>query len=80
MPTADWEKRVGALLRLEGLIKGGAAAHESFAEMLRPLKDALAVQVGWAAFLRVPVGISALPACLPAFLKNVISNMVSWQD
>lgn len=43
--TGDWDKRVAAMLRLEGLLKGGAGGYEAFAEMLRPLRDPLTVQL-----------------------------------
>lgn len=45
-PAVEWTKRVDALLRLEGLAKGGAAAWPAFPELLGGLRDALAGQVG----------------------------------
>ena len=40
-----WEQRLTSLLRLEGLIKGGAAAFPSFVEMLPSLNIPLSVQL-----------------------------------
>lgn len=44
--TTDWVQRVEALLRLEGLLKGGAADQPGLPDYLLGLRDALAVQVG----------------------------------
>ena len=44
--TTDWAERIQALLRLEGLIRGGAAERwSSFFEGLKPLRDPLVAQV-----------------------------------
>ena len=44
--TTDWVERIQALLRLEGLIRGGAAQRwSSFFEGLKPLRDPLVAQV-----------------------------------
>eukprot|EP00775_Hariotina_reticulata_P009313 gene9313-9478_t len=46
--AVDWEKRVAALLRLEGLVKGGAAGNFEvcFLEHLRQLRDPILEQMG----------------------------------
>lgn len=44
--SGDWDKRIAAMVRLEGLVKGGAAAFDQFGELLRPLVDLLAQQLG----------------------------------
>ncbi|GBF89721.1 hypothetical protein Rsub_02891 [Raphidocelis subcapitata] len=44
--AADWQKRIGAMLRLEGLVNGGAAGFdESFDECVRPLREAVGEQL-----------------------------------
>lgn len=46
-PAMEWTLRVDALLRLEGLVKGGAPRFAAFPELLAALvRDALAAQVG----------------------------------
>lgn len=46
-PSVEWTARVDALLRLEGLVKGGAASWSAFPELLAALlRDPLATQVG----------------------------------
>jgi hypothetical protein len=45
-PSTDWTQRVDALLRLEGLLLGGAAQLAGFAEVLQALRDPLIAQVG----------------------------------
>ena len=45
-PSTEWTLRVDALLRLEGLVKGGAAELPAFADLVSMLlRDALATQV-----------------------------------
>jgi hypothetical protein len=44
-PAVEWTQRVDALLRLEGLVKGGAAGFAGFSELLLALRDALTNQV-----------------------------------
>ncbi len=59
-PTVEWTARVDALLRIEGLVKGGAASWPAFPELLTVLlRDPLAAQVGAA-------GEGAISAQLPA--------------
>jgi hypothetical protein len=41
----DWTRRIEALVRLEGLAKGGAAAFDGFFDALRLLKDQLTDQL-----------------------------------
>ncbi|DBB01644.1 hypothetical protein WJX77_005003 [Trebouxia sp. C0004] len=41
----EWTKRVEALLRVESLVRGGAAGLEGFLEMLKPLRQPLTVQL-----------------------------------
>ena len=41
----DWDKRIEALLRLEGLIKGGAAQLDGFADALKLMRDPLTAQI-----------------------------------
>ncbi|KAI8476813.1 MAG: clasp N terminal-domain-containing protein [Monoraphidium minutum] len=42
----EWQRRVAAMVRLEGIVKGGAAAFEhAFDEALRPLRDTMAEQL-----------------------------------
>lgn len=43
--TVDWVDRIHAIIRLEGLILGGATQYQSFLELLRNLKDPLVAQV-----------------------------------
>lgn len=43
--TVDWIDRIHAMVRLEGLILGGATQWQSFPELLRDLKDPLVEQV-----------------------------------
>lgn len=46
-PTVEWTARVDALLRVEGLVKGGAASWPAFPDLLAALlRDPLAAQVG----------------------------------
>ncbi|KAL4451390.1 hypothetical protein ABPG77_009462 [Micractinium sp. CCAP 211/92] len=45
-PTVEWTARVDALLRIEGLVKGGAASWPAFPELLTVLlRDPLAAQL-----------------------------------
>lgn len=44
-PIVDWNQRVDALLRLEGLVLGGAGDFASFAECLIAVRDSLICQV-----------------------------------
>ena len=44
-PAVEWTQRVDALLRLEGLVMGGAAGFAGFSELLLGLRDALTAQV-----------------------------------
>lgn len=53
-PAVEWTQRVDALLRLEGLVKGGAAAWPTFPELLAGLRDVLTAQVGAQVSCRVP--------------------------
>ncbi len=51
----DWDQRVAALARCEGLLAGSASHHKSFPELLRSLlRDAISLQIAdrWAATLR----------------------------
>jgi hypothetical protein len=41
----DWTKRIQAMLRLEGLIKGGAYAMPVFLDLARTLQDAIITQL-----------------------------------
>eukprot|EP00210_Caulerpa_lentillifera_P006256 g5975.t1 len=43
--TVDWVERIQAIIRLEGLILGGATQWPSFLELLRNLKDPLVAQI-----------------------------------
>lgn len=43
--TVDWVDRIHAIIRLEGLILGGATQWPAFLELLRNLKDPLVAQV-----------------------------------
>lgn len=43
--AVDWDKRVQAMLRFEGLLKGGAATFECFYDQVYTLKDPLVQQV-----------------------------------
>ncbi len=45
--TVDWNKRIDAMVKIEGLVKGGAYGMypEAFLEQLRVLRDALVVQI-----------------------------------
>lgn len=41
----DWTKRIKAMLRLEGLIKGGADSMPGFLELARTLQDPIITQL-----------------------------------
>ncbi len=41
----EWTRRIEALLRLEGLVRGGAAAVPGFLELLKTLQDPIVVQL-----------------------------------
>ncbi|BDA47128.1 probable CLIP-associating protein 2 [Coccomyxa sp. Obi] len=41
----EWTRRIDALLRLEGLVRGGAAGLPGFAELLKSLQEPIVVQV-----------------------------------
>ena len=41
----DWQARINAMIRLEGLVKGGAAQYDAFGEHLRGLKEPLVKQL-----------------------------------
>lgn len=41
----EWTRRIEALLRLEGLVKGGAAAIPGFLDQLKTLQDPIIVQL-----------------------------------
>ena len=43
--AGDWDKRVAAIVRLEGLVKGGAAGFEGFNEALKALASPLVDQL-----------------------------------
>lgn len=43
--SEEWDKRIMALERLEGLLMGGAARLESCCDILKSLKDPLTAQV-----------------------------------
>eukprot|EP00803_Ostreobium_quekettii_P000644 evm.model.scf_83.8 EVM.evm.TU.scf_83.8 scf_83:153419-159961(+) len=43
--SIDWNKRLNALLRLEGMLSGSAPSFPSCAELLRPVKDPLTAQI-----------------------------------
>jgi len=43
--TIDWTERINALVRLEGLIRGGAARYPSLSGGLKMLRDPLVAQV-----------------------------------
>lgn len=45
VPAVDWTQRVDALLRLEGLILGGATNFAAFPELLLGTRDALSSQM-----------------------------------
>ena len=60
-PAVEWTKRVDALLRLEGLAKGGAATWPAFPELLAGLRDALTAQVVGRYPCTIDVGRSYLP-------------------
>lgn len=62
-PAVEWTQRVDALLRLEGLVKGGAATWPAFPELLAGLRDALTTQVVGRYPCTVYVGRSYLPGC-----------------
>ncbi len=41
----EWTRRINALLRLEGLVRGGAAAIPGFGELLKSLQEPIVLQV-----------------------------------
>lgn len=44
--TMDWVERIQALIKLEGLVRGGANQWGSLVDGLKQLKDPLVAQVG----------------------------------
>lgn len=43
-PNADWQQRMATMVRVEGLVLGGAAEYESYAEGVKALTSALTLQ------------------------------------
>ena len=61
-----------ALLRVEGLVRGGAAGLEGFLEMLKPLRQPLTVQLNdrSSVILHLPHSAAAAAAAAAAVLHN----------